>query len=269
MRLRRAIMEVIDFSNSKELHKKRHHELLPDPLFAVLLGPTGCGKTNLLTNMVLRWTDWERLIVCCPTDDQAVYDPIREFNDLVVRRRLEEATETADEAELEAIACEDPVSFIHDVDQIPSPDELDGTPTLLVADDVMLENQENVSRIFCRGRHKQCHAIYLSQSFATTNGRKGGVPPVVRRQLTLLCLFHGLDNKSLRAVFDEYCAGDMDWPEFQEFFRKAAGQQFDFAVLDLREKSFAGKYRRRFKDIYVPKEDICLSESCQHKTDKR
>lgn len=267
-----VIMEVFDFSKCKDLQKKRHHELLPDPLFAVLLGPTGCGKTNLLTNMVIRWVDWERLIVCCPTDDQVVYDPIHEFNELLVRKRLERAAleREADEAELEEIACEDdPVTFIHDVDEIPGPDELDGTPTLLVADDVMLENQENVSRIFCRGRHKQCHAIYLAQSFATTNGRKGGVPPVVRRQLTLLCLFHGLDNKSLRAVYDEYCAGDMDWPEFLDFFRKAAGQRFEFAVLDLREKPFAGKYRRQFEDVYVPKEDTCLSESCQHKTDKR
>ena len=143
--------------------------------------------------------------------------------------------------------------FLSAVEDIPGPDELDGSPILLVADDVMLENQENVSRIFCRGRHKNCHAIYLAQSFGTTNGRRGGVPPVVRRQLTLLCLFHGLDNKTLRSVFDEYCSGDIEWPEFLEFFSRAAGDRYGFAVLDLREKPFAGKYRRRFEDVYVPK----------------
>ena len=207
----------------------------------------------MAVNLALRFTDWEKLFVCCPTDDQAAYDPIREFNELVVRKRLE-AAEEADEDELSALACEeDPVMFLSAVEDIPGPDELDGSPTLLVADDVMLEDHIRVARIFCRGRHKNCHALYLAQSFSTANGRRGGVPPLIRRQLSLLVLFHGLDLRSLRSVFDEFCSGDLEWPEFLEFFCRAAGDRYGFAVLDLREKPFAGKYRRRFEDVYVPK----------------
>ena len=47
-------MEMINFEIVHKPRRAHHHFLLPNCHY-MLIGPTGCGKTNTLSNMLLQW----------------------------------------------------------------------------------------------------------------------------------------------------------------------------------------------------------------------
>jgi ABC-type cobalamin/Fe3+-siderophores transport system ATPase subunit len=58
-------MEVKDLSWNEVITKRFNHPLLPKSIRGVIIGKSGCGKTTLLLNLLLRpgWLDYNRLFV--------------------------------------------------------------------------------------------------------------------------------------------------------------------------------------------------------------
>jgi ABC-type glutathione transport system ATPase component len=58
-------MEIKDLSWSDTLAKRFNHPLLPQSIRDVIIGKSGCGKTTLLLNLLLRpgWLDYNKLHV--------------------------------------------------------------------------------------------------------------------------------------------------------------------------------------------------------------
>ena len=58
-------MEIIDLSWIKSLMKRCNNELLPKSIRGLIVGKSGCGKTTLLLNLLLRpgWLDYNNLQV--------------------------------------------------------------------------------------------------------------------------------------------------------------------------------------------------------------
>src|SRR6218665_2225240 len=58
-------MEVIDLSWNDSLNKGSNNPLLPKSIRGLIVGKSGCGKTTLLLNLLLRpgWLDYNNLLV--------------------------------------------------------------------------------------------------------------------------------------------------------------------------------------------------------------
>ncbi len=58
-------MDVKDLSWNETLTKRFNHPLLPRSIRGVIIGKSGCGKTTLLLNLLLRpgWLD-QRSYIC-------------------------------------------------------------------------------------------------------------------------------------------------------------------------------------------------------------
>ena len=58
-------MEIADLSWNKVTSKRFNHPLLPKSIRAITVGKSGCGKTMLLLNLLLRpgWLDYDNLYV--------------------------------------------------------------------------------------------------------------------------------------------------------------------------------------------------------------
>ena len=75
-------MQVVDYSKKYELPKQcgNHAEIFPKNIFRVIAGATGCGKTNLLLNLLLRKQkiNYSDVYIYSPTIHQPAYVYLRE-----------------------------------------------------------------------------------------------------------------------------------------------------------------------------------------------
>ena len=58
-------MEITDLSWNENIHKRFNNPLLPRSIRGLIVGKSGCGKTTLLLNLLLKpnWLDYDNLFV--------------------------------------------------------------------------------------------------------------------------------------------------------------------------------------------------------------
>ena len=168
---------------------------LPTSFRCLIVGPSNCGKTYLLKNMLLPNCEYDNCFIVGPTNDQYDYD---------------ENTQSVQS------------------DELFKPSELDKNErNLMIFDDVMLEKKPVFGEYFCRGRHNNCNMFYISQDFHEVPRR------TIRRNCNLFILFKQ-DNKSLRHIYDDFFDDDeFSFTEFKNICKLAWMTKYSYIVIDL------------------------------------
>ena len=205
-------MDIENFGE-KRRGKPFHHHMLPDDISMLVVGQSGCGKTNLVVNLTKKYIKWSYQYVITNTPSQCIYDVLREEED---------------------------VTFLSPGDL--SLDLFEEMPplTLVIFDDFMLEKDQTFpSLIFSQGRHKKVNAIYISKKFTETN-------LVIRQNANILVTFN-IDKKSREGVHSMYASADMDVSDFKKI--KLVDREF-LAIVPMNCRS--KKYIKNFaKYIYT------------------
>lgn len=225
-------MEITDLIPKKE-EKQHHHWLLPGSIRCVIAGPSECGKTSLLLNLLLKkgYLTYDRLHLYCKSlEQQCCYQDLRDWA-----------------ATLGEVTGKEVALFHSSSDNIIPVEDLNPKEqSIMVLDDVMLEQQALIEPYFARGRHGGANCFYLTQDFFhIPNG-------AIRNNANLLVLFNQT-GKDQRAIHDIYVRGDMPLDEFYNFCSECWDQPYGFAVIDRTSKVYDGKYRCGFDRFYTPK----------------
>ena len=231
-------MAIIDYSKyyEKTLNAAKHAPFFPQNIFAVIAGSTGCGKTNLLVNLLFNpgYLDYGSAYIYSPT----LYQPAYKY----VKDRYKE-TENAIWTN-----CKKKVTIGHffDVDEeIKDPKELDPNINhIMVFDDVMLSDQTKIKEYFCRGRHNNVNVFYLCQSLHKI------AKHCIRENANVFILFHQ-DGKTLKYFHETRLSGDMDFKEFKNFCDTAWAKKHGFVVINTWEEPYCGRYISNYEDIYT------------------
>ena len=192
--------------------------LMPKHPFRLLIsGESGCGKTNLLLNMILKYLSFDSLFVCAKDLQETSYQELKEYYEL-----LQEIPD------LESYQTE----FYDNLDDMKSVDELDdNSRNLIIFDDCITEkNQELIQDMFIRGRKKNASVVYITQSFYR-------VPKIIRDNSNYF-IFFKLHLKELKRVLKEIDGYDI--PNLQL-------NPFDFFMLDRKNPKL--KFRKNFDPI--------------------
>ena len=157
-----------------------NHKNLPSPLRALIIGSSGSGKTIWLLNALLKYLDYDRLVVCSPSLVAQI-----EYQIIIKALQAGLSLSQIEQIFLKQNEIDDVFGFINQVAMInksknkievivytdpremPEPENIakENSKTLVVVDDCMLKHQNNIENLWVYGRPLGLSSIYLTQSY--------------------------------------------------------------------------------------------------------
>lgn len=208
---------IDDLESQPERKRWKNGTLLPESLRCLVCGPSSCGKTNLMINLLtnLNGLKFENLYVFSKTLFQPKYILLKEMMKLT--------------PEVEYKTFENS-------DDVPHPSQIKPYSTVIF-DDVICDKQDNMRLYFCLGRHKNIDMFYLTQCYTK-------VPKHLLRENTNFIILFRQDLLNLQHVYSDFVNTDMSFKTFQEICQECWIVPHGFVVIDTQSDIKKGKYRR-------------------------
>lgn len=211
--------------DSPTTETSRHGVLFPNTVRALILGSSGCGKTNLIYFMLVNENGlrFKNLYVYSKTLEQPKY------------KLLKQIISEIDDVNM--------YTFFEN-DKVISPEKV-LPDSVFILDDVISENQHVIREYFSRGRHNKKDIFYLAQSYPK-------VPKQLIRDNPNLIVLFKQDETNLKHVYNEHCSGDMSYYEFKNFCMTCWNRKrFSFVVICKDSERDDGRYRCGFDTFVV------------------
>jgi len=186
--------------------RRLHSAIFPRNVFCVIAGSTGCGKTNLMMNLLMKeqTLNYADVYVYSSTLYQPSYEHLKEYYgrlETFIRQATGQAVKIA--------------HFLDADEEIVDPSTLNKNQNhVMIFDDVMLKDQTQIKDYFCRGRHNNVNVFYLCQSLHKI------AKHCIRENANTFILFKQ-DAKTLKYFHETHISGDMDFNEFRSFCHQA------------------------------------------------
>lgn len=183
----------------------------------VVSGQTGCGKTHFIGKLLGDSRDFSRIVFA-----YTMFQPI--YKTFMAKPGLE----------------------LHQ--GFPVELELDGQPTLLILDDMMMENDKELAKFFTRMRHANLSTIFVTQNFYFDSKYMR----TVTRNAHYLVLFSNPRDMSMIN-----CLGRQMFPEKPKFlpdaFRQATKKPYGYLFVDCKPNA-----EHRVKEGIFPDEQLFI-----------
>jgi len=199
--------------------QRKHSPLLPNTIRCIVCGPSNCGKTNVVFNMLFDANGlcFENVYVFSKSLFQPKY---RMLNNIM--------------KSLSGIGY-----FAYsENDEVPPPHETSPN-SIVLFDDVSCEQQNNIRKYFAMGRHSGVDTFYLCQTYSQVPKQ------LVRDNANLLILFRQ-DDCNLRHVYNDHVNTDMKYDAFKDVCAEAWKARYGFLVVDKDSPMNVGRYRIGF-----------------------
>ncbi len=247
----------------KSGNKERNNSfLLPNSIRGILAGKSGCGKTTLLTYLLLEegMLDYNHLVLCARSLHQDEYQALISGFDCGLSKaqvrmlfHLQQQVESEGGLKETLSTSEGPrdggiTIKVHDtVETLPDPSEVDTQKrNLFVFDDVLMSRQGPIEKYYCRGRHNNVDSLYITQNYHK-------LPRQTTRENSNVFFLFPQDFRSLNCIFYDLCAADnIPWETFKEFCVQVWKKPYNFVTIDTTREANLGKYRRNLSDFWSP-----------------
>lgn len=202
---------------------RRHGPLLPSSIRGIIIGPSNCGKTNVMISLLTHplGLRFENVYIYSKSLYQPKYEYLRKI--LTPIRGLG------------YYAFSDAGNIVEPSDAKPN--------SVFIFDDVMCEKQDVIRSYFCMGRHKNVDSFYLAQTYSR-------VPKQLVRDNANFIIMFKQDEMNMRHVFSDHVSPDMTFSQFQEMCSKCWDSKYGFLVIDKDSDINLGRYRKGF-DSYI------------------
>lgn len=216
-------LKVNNIKLENHSQKVRHSTLLPNTIRCIICGPSNCGKTNIMLNLLLHenGVKFKNIYLYSKTVFQPKYCFLKQVIRCIPNANL---------------------FIFHDNKEVLHPNDA-LTNSIMIFDDVTCENQINIRNYFAMGRHKQIDCFYLSQTYSK-------IPKQLIRDNVNLLLIFKQDDINLKHIYNEHVNTDMEWLQFKKLCSTIWQDRFDFLLINKDCSLNEGRYRRGF-DIFV------------------
>lgn len=203
------------------LKEGKHGQLLPDNVRALIVGPSNCGKTNLVLSLLLdkNGLKFKNVYLFSKSLNQPKYNYLENV--------LSQVKE---------------VKFFRFSNKILKPEEVQ-QHSICIFDDLITQKQSDIQDFFSRARHRSLDSIYLAQTYSKIPKQ------LIRDNANLIALFK-MDILNLKHAYDDHVGSDFTFQEFQRMCSKCWDDPFGFLVINKECERNKGRYRKGF-DSYI------------------
>jgi len=221
---------ILNYAHDEEEFLNKHAFAPLWPFRLLICGASGCGKTNLLINLIRNYLYYNKIYVYAKDLTESSYLELQDF--------FEEVEETMKEKTGENIQV---ATFSSRKDDIVNVDELDKEyQNLVIFDDFVTEaDQHLIIDLFIRSRKKNCSLIYLTQSYFST-------PKDIRLQCNYFVFYNISNERELSEIQRDHCL-DIDKETFRKYFNIATSEPYNFFLVD--KKSRELRFRKNLGHI--------------------
>ena len=227
--------KVVNFDNVKGAVKPKkyrncHKDLIQHPASVLIVGKSGVGKTNLLMNILTKWSCWDKIILVTPHADQPKYKTLIKFYE-----KVEKATE------------DDILDVYTKIEDAPTHEELEDTDELqycYVFDDTLYEDLSMVEQLFTKNRHHNTTVFFLTQSYTKKT-------PIVIRQNAMYHIFLKTPSRKNQSLIYQELGYNTTRERFSEMFNDATNN-YGFFMIDLKTQDPSKQYRKNWNHFYEP-----------------
>lgn len=197
----------------------KHGPLLPDTVRCLVTGPSNCGKTNVVFNLITNPNGlrFNNLYIFSKSLQQPKYQLLRKI-----------LSEIPDVSMYEYDSSE----------KIMQPSQAKPY-SIFIFDDVSCENHDTIRNYFSMGRHNKIDCIYIGQTYSKIPKQ------LIRDNVNLLILFKQ-DDTNLKHVYNDHVGADMIYNKFKELCGRAWEDIYGFVVIDKDRELKSGRYRIGF-----------------------
>lgn len=208
-------------SNIKK--KRKHGILLPNNIRGIIVGPSNCGKTNVMISLLEhpKGLQFENVYIYSKSLYQPKYEYLRKV--------------------ISSITGLGYYTFSNNCDVIP-PEEANQN-SVFIFDDVACDKQDNIRSYFCMGRHRDIDSFYLCQTYTH-------IPKHLIRDNANLFIVFKQDDLNLKHIYNDHVNSDMSFEVFREVCAKCWKDAYGFLVINKDSPLDNGRYRKGF-DIFI------------------
>lgn len=201
----------------------RHGNLLPNTIRAIIVGPSNCGKTNVMLSLLENQNGvrFENVYIF----SKSLYQPIYEYLEKLLQ----------------------PIKGISyfkfkDSDNIVPPS--DAKPnSVFIFDDVACDPQSVIRDYFSMGRHNAIDCFYLCQTYSH-------IPKHLIRDNANLIVVFKQDETNLKHIYQDHVNTDFNYEKFQELCRFCwSKDKYSFLVISKDNDINNGRYRLGFDNF--------------------
>lgn len=200
----------------------RHSVLLPSCCRCIIVGPSNCGKTNLMVNLIedKNGLCFENVYIYSKSLFQPLYRYLSKLLKSINGIGFYEYNEN---------------------DEVISPTQVKCN-SVFIFDDICFEKQKVIKEYFSMGRHKLIDVFYLTQSYANTSKH------LVRENSNVLIVFKN-DKKTLEHIYNDHVGCDMSFNAFLNICKLCWKNKYDFLVISKDNPLSNGRYRIGFDNF--------------------
>lgn len=204
---------------------KRHGNLLPSTIRALICGSSGSGKTNILLGLLTHENGvrFKNIYIYGKSLQQPKY------------RHLSEILKPMREVGYYAYTNHD---------EIIKPEEAKEN-SVFIFDDVVCSPQSEIRDYFCMGRHKNIDCFYLSQTYSK-------IPKQLVRDNCNFLMVLKQDLTNLKHIYDDHVNTDFSFEKFKHMCNCCWQNRFGFLVINKDAELNNGRYRKGIDCFIIP-----------------
>jgi len=227
------------------------------PVRCIITGPSECGKSYFLTNLILNIVnEYEKIYIYSPSLHQELYQklikcfsnyiPINIISNILNEEDIDIVIdEIINHTDFEKSDTE--IQTFDNIEELKFPQEYEDGGVIILDDLNEKEmNDPRVQAMFKRSRHNNLSIFIISQDYYELPKK------TIRANGNIYHIFKPNNFLDVRNIYQDKASMDMTLEEFKYLTSTCWSEKFIPLTIDMTKDKYTGRYRLGLNSIFVP-----------------